>query len=111
MFGTNLKYLRNKNHMSQLDLAYKLGRKNISTISEWESGKYTPKLIMLSKIAHVFNVSIDDLMETDLENDAMQYQPKDDYTAHLSKNITRLNDENKKALESYIDFLLSKQDK
>ena len=42
-FSSNLKYLRLKNNIDQLELAHKLGRKSASTISEWESGKYTPK--------------------------------------------------------------------
>lgn len=40
-FSSNLKYLRLKNNIDQLELAHKLGRKSASTISEWESGKYT----------------------------------------------------------------------
>ena len=39
-FSSNLKYLRLKNNIDQLELAHKLGRKSASTISEWESGKY-----------------------------------------------------------------------
>ncbi|TPR47019.1 XRE family transcriptional regulator [Apilactobacillus micheneri] len=111
MFGRNLKYLRNKYGMSQLDFAGKLGRKNISTISEWESGKYTPKLIILSKIAHIFNVSIDDLMETDLQNDPLKYPAKDIKTSNIIKNIFKLNESNKKSVESYIEYLLNEQNK
>ena len=33
MFAKNLKYLREKNHMEQLDLAKELGRKSASSIS------------------------------------------------------------------------------
>ena len=68
MFAKNLKYLREKNHMEQLDLAKELGRKSASSISEWEKGKYTPKLGVLNQIAKLFKVSIDDLMEKDLSN-------------------------------------------
>lgn len=66
MFAQNLKYLRKKRDMEQIDLAYKLGRKSASSISEWEKGKYTPKLGVLSDIAKIFNVTISDLMEKDL---------------------------------------------
>ena len=68
MFAKNLKYLREMNHMEQLDLAKELGRKSASSISEWEKGKYTPKLGVLNQIAKLFKVSIDDLMEKDLSN-------------------------------------------
>lgn len=68
MFSKNLKYLREKNNIEQLELANLLGRKSASTISEWESGKYTPKIGVLSDIAKIFNVDIDDLLKVDLEN-------------------------------------------
>ncbi|TLQ08517.1 LexA family transcriptional regulator [Marinilactibacillus psychrotolerans] len=66
MFAENLKYLREKNNMEQLELAEKLGRKSSSSISEWEKGKYTPKLKTLNEIAKLFKVDIDDLMNIDL---------------------------------------------
>lgn len=66
MFSKNLKYLRKKHDMEQIDLAKKLGRKSASSISEWEKGKYTPKMKTLSELARLFNVSINDLMEKDL---------------------------------------------
>ncbi|MHA6258319.1 helix-turn-helix domain-containing protein [Sporosarcina sp. CAU 1771] len=66
-FGKNLKYLRTKKHLEQLELAQLLGRKSASTISEWEKGTYTPKSGTLSDIAKIFNVSLTDLMERDLQ--------------------------------------------
>ncbi len=58
--------------MEQIDLAKKLGRKSASSISEWEKGKYTPKMKTLSELARLFNVSINDLMEKDLSNTKIQ---------------------------------------
>lgn len=72
MFSKNLKYLRKKHDMEQIDLAKKLGRKSASSISEWEKGKYTPKMKTLSELARLFNVSINDLMEKDLSNPKIQ---------------------------------------
>ena len=37
-FKNNLRYLRNKNGIEQLDLALMLGFKSSSTVSEWEKG-------------------------------------------------------------------------
>ncbi|ULG73180.1 LexA family protein [Macrococcus brunensis] len=71
MFGKNLKYLREKNSMEQLDLAIHLGRKSASTVSEWEKGKYTPKLKTLNEISKLFNVNIDDMMEKDLSSNGI----------------------------------------
>ncbi|MDO4680315.1 MAG: XRE family transcriptional regulator [Aerococcus sp.] len=66
MFSSNLKYLRNKFHMEQIELAERLGRKSGSSVSEWEKGSYTPKIKTLSDIAAIFNVDLDDLMNKDL---------------------------------------------
>lgn len=66
LFARNLKYLRLKNKMEQLELAEYLGRKSSSSISEWEKGKYTPKTDILGKIANLFKVSLTELMEVDL---------------------------------------------
>lgn len=74
MFAKNLKYLRERNNMEQMDLAEELGRKSASSISEWEKGKYTPKMKVLSQIAKIFNVNIDDLMERDLSKPNIQSQ-------------------------------------
>lgn len=68
MFPENLRYLREKFNMEQIELANKLGKKSPSTISEWEKGKYTPRIGVLNYIAEIFNVSISDLMNTDLRN-------------------------------------------
>ncbi|MBU7539396.1 XRE family transcriptional regulator [Levilactobacillus brevis] len=76
MFSDNLKYLREKNNMSQIELATKLGRKSTSSISEWEKGKYQPKAGVLSDIAHIFNVNLDDLMNKDLRNENEVSSPK-----------------------------------
>lgn len=66
MFANNLRYLRERSGMDQIDLAIKLGRKSSSSVSEWEKGKYTPKIGVLNDIAEIFGVSITDLMNRDL---------------------------------------------
>lgn len=55
MFADNLKYLRTRYNMEQSELAERLGRKSSSSISEWEKGKYTPKLKTLNEIAKIHN--------------------------------------------------------
>lgn len=69
MFSKNLNYLRSKHGMEQLDLALALGRKSSSSVSEWERGKYTPKIKTLAEIANIFNVDLDDLMNKDLSKE------------------------------------------
>lgn len=73
-FGENLKYLREKHHVEQQELAEELGRKSGSTISDWERGKATPNTGILTYIANRFGVSLTKLMETDLKEN----NPEDD---------------------------------
>lgn len=65
-FSRNLKYLRIRKGLEQLELAQLLGRKSASSISEWEKGTYTPKSGILSDIARIFNVNLEGLMNEDL---------------------------------------------
>lgn len=105
MFSQNLKYLRNKHDMEQIDLAHKLGKKSASSISEWEKGKYTPKMKTLKDISDIFNVSINDLMSIDLSE---QSQPQQDtIAAHFDKED--LTDEEKQEVQDFINYLKSKR--
>ncbi|WP_039933469.1 XRE family transcriptional regulator, partial [Lentilactobacillus otakiensis] len=66
MFAQNLRYLRKQHHLNQTELAHQLGRKSVASVSEWESGKYTPKLPIVEKIANLFEVNASDLLQRDL---------------------------------------------
>lgn len=83
-FASNLKFLRQKYQMEQLDLASRLGRKSSSSISEWERGKYTPKAGVLNDIAKIFNVSLSDLMSQDLSTDPDTFTTPDGKEIDLS---------------------------
>jgi transcriptional regulator with XRE-family HTH domain len=67
-FATNLKYLRQKHNMEQLELAHRLGRKSSSSISEWEKGRYTPKAGILNDIAAIFNIPLSKLMNENISS-------------------------------------------
>lgn len=54
--------LRLANNMSQIELSKKVGVTD-SAICQYESGKRTPNIKMLKKIATVFNCSVDELLE------------------------------------------------
>lgn len=92
-FASNLKYLRLKKNMEQLELANLLGRKSSSSISEWEKGKYTPKSGLLSDIAAIFDVSLTALMEEDLtlENKEVSYQLPQRELAMISEQLSENN--------------------
>lgn len=75
-FASNLKYLRNKNDMEQQELADKLGRKSGSTVSDWERGKFTPRMGTVDDIAEIFDVDIDTLLYSDMTNtEAVAHTP------------------------------------
>ena len=67
MFAKNLKYLRLKNNMEQTELAEKLDR-GATSVSNWENGNSVPKAGIISDIAKLFNVTMNDLMNSDLQN-------------------------------------------
>lgn len=103
MFSQNLKYLRKKYDMEQIDLAHKLGRKSASSVSEWEKGKYTPKMTTLKEISEIFNVSINDMMTKDLSN------PEEIETVAAHLDYTDLTDEELEEVQRYIDFVKSRK--
>jgi transcriptional regulator with XRE-family HTH domain len=64
-FAKNLRFLRRRAELSQSELGEKLAT-DYNTISRYENGKSTPKLDALTKLAHVFGVSIEALRSEDL---------------------------------------------
>ena len=59
--GNTIKSLREKNKMTQLQLADKLGVSD-KTISKWETGKGYPDITLLEPIAEAFQVSVTELI-------------------------------------------------
>jgi transcriptional regulator with XRE-family HTH domain len=68
-FAKNLRFLRRRAELSQSELGEKLAT-DYNTISRYENGKSTPKLDALTKLAHVFSVSIEALRSQDLTQQA-----------------------------------------
>lgn len=66
--GETIRSLRNTNDMTQKELADKLSI-SPSTIGMYEQNRREPDLDTLSKIANVFNVTIDYLVETEKSNE------------------------------------------
>ena len=59
--GAVIKDLREKNKMTQLQLADKLGVSD-KTVSKWETGKGYPDITLLEPIADAFSVSVTELI-------------------------------------------------
>ena len=57
-FSKRVKALRRENHLSQAELAEKIGVSQ-QCISEWERGKTEPTLSFIVKLSDIFNVSAD----------------------------------------------------
>lgn len=57
-----LRELRNKNGLTQNEIANKLGVSG-QTILNWENGIYEPKISQLIELADLFDVSVDYLIE------------------------------------------------
>ncbi len=59
--GSVIKTLREKNSMTQLQLAEKLGVSD-KTVSKWETGRGYPDITLLESIADAFRISVTELL-------------------------------------------------
>lgn len=75
MLNTNLKRLRKIHQYTQEDLAEKL---NISrqSVAKWESGESTPDIDSCIKLAKLYNVKLDDLVNHSEEKTGLIIPPK-----------------------------------
>lgn len=64
-FGKNLRYLREKNNLTQDDMKPLLGIGN-TTCSNYENGVTEPPLELLIKISKYFGVTLDELLTGDI---------------------------------------------
>ncbi len=83
----NIKKLRKDNNLSQEDLADKLGVSRQS-ISKWEQGDAYPEMDKLMQMAELFNVSLDNLV-------------------HSNINDVKTKENNKKTIDNYIKTVSS----
>lgn len=75
--GKNLKYLRKQKGLTQSDIAEKLDIKR-TMISAYEEGRSEPKLASLNILASTFNISLDELLNRDIESLGKLAQQKQD---------------------------------
>ena len=92
MIGKQIKKARLLAGLSQKELGELIG-KVISTVSEWESGKRSPDVELISTLGRVLNVSQAFLL--DMTDDPF-YRPEDDLPAEFP-----LYDEDYKLLNAY----------
>lgn len=65
VIANNLIYLRKKNNLTQIELAEKINYSD-NAISRWERGDVTPGIEILQIIAKFYDISINELLDSDL---------------------------------------------
>lgn len=91
MLDRNLKYLRNKNRKSQEDMAQALELSR-STWADYENGNSEPVASVLKKMSIFFDVTLDDLLNVDLNAPLFQ-----------KRNIAKLRDDNIRIVAVTVD--------
>lgn len=69
--GENILNLRKERKFSQEELSEKIGVTR-QTISNWELGETQPTPEQLKKISKIFNVSVDKLLDNEIENELVE---------------------------------------
>src|SRR5690349_21262162 len=85
-FANNLAYLRKKRGMTQAEVANSLNLKR-NTFSNYETTHSEPDLDTLGKIASFFDISIDQLVNTDLtKENLIEYREEKEVKEGKEKN-------------------------
>jgi transcriptional regulator with XRE-family HTH domain len=105
--AANIKRLRKKKGWSQSELAEKI-EFSLSHITRIETGKYNPSLTVAMKLAEVFDVSIDQLVN-DPDDASKGTTIKDKALAERIKLIDSLDQEDREVLIRMADTMLTKQ--
>lgn len=73
--AANLRYLRNKNELSQEQVAEKIGVSR-QAVAKWENGDSLPDIINCDALAELYDVSLNDLVRYDPEKEGMPIPPR-----------------------------------
>lgn len=73
--AVNLRYLRNKNNLSQEEVAEKIGVSRQS-VAKWENGDSLPDIIKCDALAELYDVSLNDLVRYDSEKEGIPIPPR-----------------------------------
>lgn len=116
MFSENLKKLRKRANMSQVELS-KLMNVNQYIISYWEKGRSEPSIKQIIKLSEIFKVPSDYLLgkeiikvnnndELDIVVRNMELDAKDEVNNKLISALNKLNEQQKKNLIDFIDSFI-----
>lgn len=85
--GNQILKFRKDFGMSQSDLANIVGVSR-QTVSNWESGKYSPDIVSLNELSKVFNISVDQLINGEISRQKLVTINRDDQV--LARELKRL---------------------
>jgi len=71
----NLRYLRDKNRLTQEDVAEKIGVSR-QAVAKWENGESLPDIINCEALADLYDVSLNDLVRYNSEKEGFPIPPK-----------------------------------
>lgn len=109
MFSDKLKELRKNKGMYQKDLADALSISK-GAIAMWETGKRTPDIEMLKRIAEYFQVSVDYLVDGTFGNEA-ECITDNDIKFALFNGIEGITDEMYEEVKSFAEYVKSREEK
>lgn len=89
--GENIKELRNKNNLTQEELATKTGLSK-NAIWNYENNKRKPNIEILNKIANALNVTVNDLIGNEEIEEAKEIDLSSIPTKDLIKELNKRND-------------------
>ena len=100
-FASNLKLLRTRKGLEQKDISEFLGLKSPTSVTNWEQGTNLPRAGRLYDLAVFFNVSLQDLIETDLSSV--------DNTTNITIIYEQLNSDRKERVYNFATVQLNEQ--
>lgn len=100
-FASNLKWLRTRKGLEQKDISEFLGLKSPTSVTNWEQGTNLPRAGRLYDLSVFFNVSLHDLIETDLSSV--------DNTRNITIIYEQLNSDRKERVYNFATEQLNEQ--
>lgn len=106
--ASNLKFLRKDKKKTQEDVAKFCGKTN-TAVSNWELGIREPDAVDLARLSTYFDVSVDDLMLSDLSK--KQFNPLNEIELLFAKHKDLLTESDKKYIKMIIEERMREIDK
>lgn len=107
MFNEKLRYLRTRDHLSQVDFAKELGFSQ-SSVAGWENGTREPNIKTLIEIANYFNVSVDYLIENSfMSENQKQLNSLSSTGRELLDIFSQLPHRDQSQVLGYVEYLAS----